>query len=247
MPRASETFQIDNADNANLIDTSIKASIAAGLQANQIAENIVIAKRGMSGISWPIEITISILDSGDASSLIQLDGKVGGYGPIQKSELNKCIAEISSQFKLSKALASNSRGEGLTVKPDRSSPQNIGALSSTSTLSPSMSMSSTSIDMNVAYLMKELSSTEKIMFQNEYSANKKSVTTGVLLALFVGGLGVHKFWLGSTGLGILYLVFFWSFIPAFAAIIDACLMGNTVKNYNLKVANNSYQKIMMMR
>ena len=81
----------------------------------------------------------------------------------------------------------------------------------------------------------------------EYNANKKSVTTGVILALFLGGLGIHKFWLGSTGMGLLYLIFCWAFIPAIVAIIDACNMGNSVKKYNGKIANEAYQKIMMMR
>ena len=37
---------------------------------------------------------------------------------------------------------------------------------------------------------------------------------------FLGGLGVHKFYLGQTGLGFLYLIFFWTFIPALVAFIE---------------------------
>ena len=35
---------------------------------------------------------------------------------------------------------------------------------------------------------------------------RKSRTTAALLAFFLGGLGIHKFYLGQTGMGILYLV-----------------------------------------
>lgn len=49
----------------------------------------------------------------------------------------------------------------------------------------------------------------------------KSKTTAVVLALFLGGLGIHRFYVRNVGLGILYLVFFWTFIPAIAALIDA--------------------------
>ena len=42
----------------------------------------------------------------------------------------------------------------------------------------------------------------------------------VLLAFLVGGLGIHNFYAGKIGLGILYLLFFWTFIPAFAAFIQ---------------------------
>lgn len=36
---------------------------------------------------------------------------------------------------------------------------------------------------------------------------KKNKTTAGLLALFLGGLGVHKFYLGQTLAGVLYLLF----------------------------------------
>ncbi len=48
----------------------------------------------------------------------------------------------------------------------------------------------------------------------------KSKTTAILLTLFLGGFGAHKFYLGQTGLGILYLLFFWTFIPAIVALIE---------------------------
>ncbi|MDR1056297.1 MAG: NINE protein [Prevotellaceae bacterium] len=48
----------------------------------------------------------------------------------------------------------------------------------------------------------------------------KSKSTAAILAFFLGGFGIHRFYLGQTGLGILYLVFFWTFIPAIIALID---------------------------
>jgi len=48
----------------------------------------------------------------------------------------------------------------------------------------------------------------------------KSRITAALLALFLGGLGIHKFYLGKTMQGILYLVFCWTFIPSFIAFIE---------------------------
>jgi TM2 domain-containing membrane protein YozV len=41
-----------------------------------------------------------------------------------------------------------------------------------------------------------------------------------LLAFFLGGFGAHKFYLGRVGQGFLYLIFFWTFIPAFIAFIE---------------------------
>jgi TM2 domain-containing membrane protein YozV len=41
------------------------------------------------------------------------------------------------------------------------------------------------------------------------------------LALLLGGLGIHKFYLGKTALGVLYLVFCWTGIPSLIAWIEA--------------------------
>ena len=48
----------------------------------------------------------------------------------------------------------------------------------------------------------------------------KNRTTAGILALLIGGLGVHKFYLGNTGKGILYLCFFWTFIPFIISFIE---------------------------
>lgn len=53
----------------------------------------------------------------------------------------------------------------------------------------------------------------------------KSKGLAIVLALFLGGLGIHKFYLGKTGLGFLYLIFFWTFIPAILGVIDAIVLA----------------------
>lgn len=50
--------------------------------------------------------------------------------------------------------------------------------------------------------------------------NGKSRLAAILLAFFLGGIGVHKFYLGRIGWGILYLVFCWTFIPALIAFVE---------------------------
>ena len=41
-----------------------------------------------------------------------------------------------------------------------------------------------------------------------------------ILALFLGGLGAHKFYSGKTFQGILYLVFCWTCIPSFISFFE---------------------------
>lgn len=48
-------------------------------------------------------------------------------------------------------------------------------------------------------------------------------TTAGILALLVGGFGVHKFYLGKTTQGILYLCFFWTLIPEILGLIEGIL------------------------
>lgn len=53
----------------------------------------------------------------------------------------------------------------------------------------------------------------------------KSKVVFVLLALFLGGLGIHRMYLGNWGLGILYLLFCWTGIPMFVALAEAVVIG----------------------
>lgn len=52
----------------------------------------------------------------------------------------------------------------------------------------------------------------------------KDKIAAVLLAFFLGGFGVHQFYLGQKKKGILYLIFFWTAIPAIIAFIDFILL-----------------------
>lgn len=51
----------------------------------------------------------------------------------------------------------------------------------------------------------------------------KSKTTAGILAILLGGLGVHKFYLGRIGKGILYLIFCWTYIPAIVGLIEGII------------------------
>lgn len=48
----------------------------------------------------------------------------------------------------------------------------------------------------------------------------KTKTPAILLAFFLGAFGAHKFYLGKTMAGVLYLLFFWTLVPSLLAFID---------------------------
>jgi len=52
----------------------------------------------------------------------------------------------------------------------------------------------------------------------------KNKFIAALLAIFLGGFGIHKFYLGQTGQGIFMLLFAWTGIPEIIGIIQGILL-----------------------
>lgn len=59
--------------------------------------------------------------------------------------------------------------------------------------------------------------------QQLVSGPPKSRIVAGILALLVGGFGVHKFYLRNVGLGIVYLIFFWTTIPIIIGFIEGII------------------------
>lgn len=52
----------------------------------------------------------------------------------------------------------------------------------------------------------------------------KSKGVALLLCFFLGGLGIHQFYLGNTVMGVAYLLFSWTCIPSLIAIVDFIIL-----------------------
>lgn len=48
----------------------------------------------------------------------------------------------------------------------------------------------------------------------------KSRSAAIFLAMILGGIGAHKFYLNRPGWGVLYLLFCWTFIPAVIGFLE---------------------------
>ncbi len=57
---------------------------------------------------------------------------------------------------------------------------------------------------------------------NEQWPVKSKIAAGILAILF-GNIGIHKFYLGKVGLGILYILFCWTFIPGVIGIVEGII------------------------
>ncbi len=79
-------------------------------------------------------------------------------------------------------------------------------------------------------VMSEMTDSQKLMFQEQMSAVRKDRTVGLLLAIFLGCLGIHRFYLGQIGWGLLYLFTFG--LLGVGAFIDWFLIMGRVDRYN---------------
>ena len=68
--------------------------------------------------------------------------------------------------------------------------------------------------------------------QEYYEKNK--IAAG-LLAILLGIFGAHKFYLGFTAIGVIYLCFFWTGIPAILGLIEGIIY--------LSTSDEAFQKI----
>jgi TM2 domain-containing membrane protein YozV len=77
---------------------------------------------------------------------------------------------------------------------------------------------------------------QRAAFHSQIHPYAKDEATGVLLALILGSFGAHHFYLGRNGLGILYLLFFWTGLPALLGFIECFFMPARVRRYNAEHA-----------
>ena len=59
--------------------------------------------------------------------------------------------------------------------------------------------------------------------QPRSSVHGRDKWIAAVLAFFLGGFGIHKFYLGKTAQGFLYLLFFWTIIPGIIAFIETII------------------------
>lgn len=97
--------------------------------------------------------------------------------------------------------------------------------------------------MDELMLMKDMNESQPLLFKNEMDRNRKSKTTAVMLAPFLGGLGVHHFYLGRIGWGVVYLLFSLTGIPVLVALVELFFMGGRVDAFKERVAEQVAQRV----
>jgi TM2 domain-containing membrane protein YozV len=90
--------------------------------------------------------------------------------------------------------------------------------------------------MDPLLLTQGMTDNQRLLFMSEYNRRRKDRTGALLLTLFLGAFGAHRFYLGQVGLGVLYLVFCWVFW--LVAIGELFLIRGRVDNYNQRLAED---------
>lgn len=77
-----------------------------------------------------------------------------------------------------------------------------------------------------------MSEQQRAWFYAEYERARKDEVMGVLLALFLGGFGIHQFYMGRNGLGVVYLLLSWTGIPTIMGWVECFFMPGRIREYN---------------
>lgn len=107
-------------------------------------------------------------------------------------------------------------------------------------------------------LKQELDAKQLAIVQSELDNRKKSIVVAYLLWFFLGGLGIHRFYIGSTGPAITMLIlwiFGWLLLIIYIGIflfialyiwvlIDAFLLHGNVNRINQGIERDIIQQVM---
>lgn len=72
---------------------------------------------------------------------------------------------------------------------------------------------------------------------------KRNKLAAGILAILLGGIGVHKFYLGKIGIGVIYLLFCWTGIPAIIGLVEGIIIlcqsdEDFIQKYNVELEQN---------
>ena len=86
---------------------------------------------------------------------------------------------------------------------------------------------------------------DKEIFLSIYDSQKKKLLPFILFGLFLGGLGIHHFYLRQYILGIFFLIswFFLPVVPCCIALIEIIFAMFIIVNENRKIADKIFNKI----
>lgn len=90
--------------------------------------------------------------------------------------------------------------------------------------------------MNASRYALHMQPSDAAEFHRQFDAKRKSHFVAAMLCLFLGGFGVHHFYLAQSPtrvvIGVIYLLFCWTMIPAFLGLMEAAFVPSQVDEIN---------------
>lgn len=99
--------------------------------------------------------------------------------------------------------------------------------------------------LQVTELRKNLSQEEQGTFDLQYTSLSKNPNTALILGIILGHLGIDRFYVGHTGLGILKLLTLGGVLVWM--IIDWFIIKNAARRQNAQIAQESHDRIVLSR
>ena len=99
------------------------------------------------------------------------------------------------------------------------------------------------IDLDELMMQRDMTDSQRLLFQSELNKVRKNRTTALFLALLLGGVGAHRFYMGQIGLGLVYTLLSWTFIPGIVALVELFFIQKRVDGYNEKMAQDIARKV----
>jgi len=148
----------------------------------------------------------------------------------------ECQREISSEALACPHCGAPSHHPALDTEPSVSCAHCHNPLPGGDTYCPNCNSEVTTEPATEVEVMRGMTPNQRAAFQSQLAMVRKDRAVALLLTLFLGGIGVHRFYLGQVGLGLLYLFFCWTFIPLAISLFELFVIMGRVDEYNMRQA-----------
>ena len=87
--------------------------------------------------------------------------------------------------------------------------------------------------------MQAMTHDERLAFLGDMSKLRRNAKSAFWLAMLLGVVGAHHFYLGNKRRGFAYLLGFWTGIPAVVSVWEALKIRDIVRKANFRIATRA--------